>query len=406
MKKIIALTIVICLFIATLGTLSGCSLVAKITGKTYITYVNASDYTVGGLDSDQDFEDILINWYAGSVNIYEYDGDTLVFKEDVNKNVNEDWQMRWAWWNASDFGKYYQIQYAAKGSWDFKDLKKDLTILIPKKYETLNHLSVTVRDECDINIYLPSISFKGDAVKGSPNVHLDAEFGNINAYFNDIDYFRMIGDGDKIANQYYRRLHANNIGKIDYVCSYSRAMFFVNSITEYAEIKNYAGDIIVECYENIRKLTTSNTIGTTFLELNTFNKLDMTSKDAPIGVEMHYKQKFVVTMSNYTEYGSNLAYKEPHFMGRIGYVPDDELKPDDPDDLYDVTHTGDTWRVRDGKDKYGRDIEVKVESGADVYFGSWQSVYSSMQETGVFNEWPSDPLPYGQDNNNENNNNQ
>ena len=83
-------------------------------------------------------------------------------------------------------------------------------------------------------------------------------------------------------------------------------------------------------------------------------------------------------MSNYTKNGTNLAYKEPQFMGRVAYVPDDELQPGDPDDLKDVVQEGDTWIVRKGT-KY----EVKVSSGADTYFGTWQSLYTTMEETGI-----------------------
>ena len=396
---IVAIILVICL--TTLCVFSGCSLLAKVRGETYVSYVQASTYKTGGFESDQEFTSIIINWYGGSVNLYQYSGDKLIVKENINKDVSDAWNMRWNFWDSSEYGKYYSIKYCAKGSYKFGDLKKDLTILIPDKYTELNHLSITARGECDINIYLPELSYKGD-YKGNYNVHLDAEQGNINAVFKDIDDFRMIGDGGKIANQYYRRLHAQNVANIDFVNSYEKVVFELESITGSATIKTFTGDMYIMCQGNVHNLTAENSSGTTYIYANTFDKLDLTGRDKPIGVEMSYKQNFVAKMSNYTLYSSNIAYKEPQFIGRIAYVRDEDLKPDDPDDVYDIEHTGDEWRVHGGKNKYGKDVEVKVMTGAETYFGAagGQALYTTLKDTGIFYDLPQDPAPYEDPNKN------
>ena len=403
MKKLAIGIIIGILLVSTLCVFSGCSLIAKAQGKTYVSYVQSGAYTVGELETDQMAEDFLINWYGGSVNITQYDGDKIIFKETANQDLSDDMKLHWAFWDSSEYGKYYQIQYCSKGIKDLRTIRKDLTVLLPKNIVEYNKFSITGRQGCDINIYLPDVSVVGEN-QGHPNVHLDTDKGNINAVFKDIDNVRMIGaDDGKEANKYYSRLSAQKIGSINYVTSYARAIFEIESITDYADIKQFSGDIYMLCNDNIRKLTLSNTTGTTFIATRTFNKLDFTAREGLIGVEIYdFHQKFVVTMSNYTEYSNNVAYKEPHFMGKVGYVPDDELQPGDPDDLYDVTHTGDVWRVRDGKDKYGRDVEVKVESGADVYFGSPQSLYETLKDTGIFYDLPSDPVINTDDNQNAN----
>ena len=254
--------------------------------------------------------------------------------------------------------------------WDLSTIKKDLLILIPVSMEKLNHLSITVRGECDIKIYLPNISLVGDLGKSDNNVHLDAEYGNIDAVFKDVDSFRMIGDGEEEANVRYRRLTAKKVGSIDYVASYARPIFSVEELTGYAEIKSFAANIYFRANVNISSLKVDAPLGTTYILTNTFDKLDFTSKTGIIGVEMYYMQKFKVTMSNYTKYGDNLQYKEPHFGGFLGYDYDTGDVAENA-----ITHSGDTWTVLDGKNAKGtKVVDVKISSGADVYFGSWQAV--------------------------------
>ena len=80
-------------------------------------------------------------------------------------------------------------------------------------------------------------------------------------------------------------------------------------------------------------------------------------------------------MSNYNQYGTELSYKEPHFSENLGLDDNDEQQ---------ISHSGNVWTVLDGKDKYGRINEVKVSSGADTYFGTWQSLYMTFKPTGIF----------------------
>ncbi len=381
-KTIIILTIVTLLFVAAFS-FSGCSLIAKAQGKTYISYVQSGAYSVGTMEGDIIPEDILIDWYGGSVNVTKYEGDKIIFVEKTNQETNDDLKLHWAYWDSSEYGKYYQIQYCAKGMYDLSEIKKDLYVFLPNNVDTYNKLSITARGECSINIYLPDVSFVGEC-NGNPNVHLDAEWGNINATFKDVDYFRMLGDADDVANQYYRKLVAQKVDQIECVASYNKFIFKVDEVTSYANINTFSGDVYFLCQGNIKKLSIDSSLGTKYITAMSFNKLDFTSTTGIIGVEMDARHKFQVTMSNYTKYSNNLQYKDPQFMGRVGYVPYDELQPGDPDDLYDVTHSGDVWTIRDGKDKYGRINEVKVSTGSDTYFGSFQSLHSTFEETGVF----------------------
>ena len=373
-KQSLAILLILVLILSSTVAFSGCSLIAKAQGKTYVNYVQSGAYSVGTMESDVIPDDILIEWYGGSVNVTKYDGDKIIFVEKYNQETNDDLKLHWAYWDSSEYGKYYQIQYCAKGMFDLSEIKKDLYVLLPNNVNTYNKLSITGRGECTINIDLPDVSFIGEC-NGNPNVHLDTEWGNINAVFKDIDFFRMLGDSDDIANQYYRSLTAEKVDQIDCVASYNRFIFNLKEVTSYANINTFSGDVYFLCTENVRKLTINGGLGTQFLELNTFNKLDLLSKTGMIGVEMHYTQKFQVAMSNYNQYGADLAYKEPYFSKNLGLDDNDEQQ---------ITRSGDVWTVLDGKDKYGRINEVKVSNGAETYFGTWQGVISEFTDTGIF----------------------
>ncbi len=398
-KTAIILTIIVTLSVLAFA-FSGCSLVAKVTGKTYVSYVQSGAYTVGNLEGDIIPDDILINWYGGSVNVTQYDGDKIIFLEKTNKDLSDDLKLHWAYWDSSEYGKYYQIQYCAKGMFDLSEIKKDLYVLLPKDVLSYNKLSVTARGECSINIDLPDVSFVGEC-NGSPNVHLDAEWGNIDAEFKDVDSFRMIGDGDEVANQYFRRLTAQKLGTIDCVASFSKFIFNIGEVKSSATINTFSGDVYILCSGNVRSLNVDGALGTKYVFAHSFNKLNFKSKTGIIGVAMNYKQAFQVTMSNYNEYGTNLAYKDPTFVGRIAYVLDEDLQPGDPDDKLDLVHEGDTWIVRGGTDK------VNVSSGADVYFGNnSQALYNTFVDTGVFDniyDTPNVEIPDEYKNTDENN---
>ena len=378
MKKTLIILTIVTLILVAAFSFSGCSLIAKAQGKTYISYVQSGAYSSGNAEEDIIPEDILINWYGGSVNITQYDGDKIVFFEKANKELTDALKLHWAFWDSSEYGKYYSIKYCAKGMYDLSEIKKDLYVLLPKDTLSYNQISVTARGECSINIDLPDVSVIGEC-QGNPNVHLDAEWGNIDAAFKDVDSFRMIGDADEVANQYFRRLTAQKVGTIDCVASFNKFIFNVDEIKSSAEIKTFSGDVFFSCYGNVRSLNIDGGLGTKYVFAHSFNKLNFKSKTGIIGVAMNYKQAFQVTMSNYNEYGANLAYKDPTFVGKIAYVLEEDLQPGDPDDKLDLVHEGDTWIVRGGKDK------VNVSSGADVYFGNnSQALYDIFVETGVF----------------------
>ena len=72
-KSVLAIFLITVLILSSAIAFSGCSLIAKAQGKTYVNYVQSGAYSVGTMESDVIPDDILIEWYGGSVNVTKYD---------------------------------------------------------------------------------------------------------------------------------------------------------------------------------------------------------------------------------------------------------------------------------------------------------------------------------------------
>jgi hypothetical protein len=148
MKKAVT---VIALALSLIFIFSGCVLSGKITEFT--SYLNGSTYTTAsGTVSVSDISSIDIYWVYGSVKIEESDTDKVTFSEGSsldgkkdslgeateNKELGESLKMRYK----TDGGKL-MIQFCKSGlrvrAGAIKDLKKDLTIYVPKgaKYDEI-----------------------------------------------------------------------------------------------------------------------------------------------------------------------------------------------------------------------------------------------------------------------------
>ena len=148
--------------------LSLCSCGSLITD--FSSYADASSYTVGGGSvSADDITEICVNWVSGSVKIEESDTDKITFSEvssldtekdslgeaTENKELSESLKMRYKTNNGKltiQFCKSaLRIRTAA-----IKDLKKDLTLYVPKGTE----LSEIRADIVSSDLYIADVSTK------------------------------------------------------------------------------------------------------------------------------------------------------------------------------------------------------------------------------------------------------
>ena len=146
MKKAVASLLIISFLLITLCSCSG-----LITD--FAAYVDPGSYTVGGGSvSADDIKEICVNWVSGSVKIEEADTDKITFSEvssldtekdslgeaTENKELSESLKMRYK----TDGGKL-TIQFCKSAlrirTAAVKDLKKDLTVYVPKdvKYDEI-----------------------------------------------------------------------------------------------------------------------------------------------------------------------------------------------------------------------------------------------------------------------------
>lgn len=134
------------------------------------SYANGRDYTAGNAKISDKVGDIEINWVAGMVNIVRHDGDDIILTEETNRKLPEKKQMHWLL-----DGKTLRVQYIASGALSTTNMKKDLTVMLPKDLSldnmSINVVSATVEveslqaDKLKIN----TVSGRVDAVCGRVN---------------------------------------------------------------------------------------------------------------------------------------------------------------------------------------------------------------------------------------------
>lgn len=127
MKKatIIFIIVVVCLAL-TIGNL-----------KKY-NYADGDEYSAGGARISDEVKDVEINWVDGKVNVITYDGDEIILSEEADRNLSEKKKLHWQL-----DGKTLRVQYARSGSFRISNMKKELTVKLPKTL-TLDDLKIIV----------------------------------------------------------------------------------------------------------------------------------------------------------------------------------------------------------------------------------------------------------------------
>ncbi len=129
MKKI--LSFLVSLGLGALSLTSGCA----NTAVSY-QYENAELYSKGSASLNVEIDEIEISWASGSVSVVYYDGETVSFAETANKDLTDDTELYFR-----TEAQTLKLQYIRSGTKSPNDLKKDLTVYIPRG-ETLRELSL------------------------------------------------------------------------------------------------------------------------------------------------------------------------------------------------------------------------------------------------------------------------
>lgn len=96
-------------------------------GLSSYKYDDAGKYTPGGAALTSTVNNMDIDWISGEIEIIYHDERTIVFSETSNREEDEHLTMRY-WLD----GDTLRIKYAESGNWNFGDLHKTLTVMLPE----------------------------------------------------------------------------------------------------------------------------------------------------------------------------------------------------------------------------------------------------------------------------------
>lgn len=152
-------------------------------------YDNADKYLAGDGEVNADVSKLVINWVSGNVTVKDGNDGSISFSEKCSKDHSDDYTMRYL---VDDDTLY--IQYAKAGSLEkIENLRKDLTIEIPKGYEfkevkvdtvsadvtMKNDIAAeefyvgTVSGACKTNKTLASADIKAETVSGDISLNVE-----------------------------------------------------------------------------------------------------------------------------------------------------------------------------------------------------------------------------------------
>lgn len=116
--------------------------------ETGIGYADAGQYTAGGATLDAAVENLDIHWVDGSVTIAYHEKDTVEISEKAPKAISDKDALRWLL-----DGDTLRIQYAKPGFSTTLNLKKELTVTLPKDI-TLDRVCV---EAASADVIIPAL---------------------------------------------------------------------------------------------------------------------------------------------------------------------------------------------------------------------------------------------------------
>ncbi len=149
-KGLFAGMLVLVLLIGTLTV--GCTINGDDVSS--VKYKNSKEYKLGGATINTDIEEIEIQWVNGDINIEYANVDGIEFSEIMAKDYNEEYKLRYL-----VSGNKLMIRFCKSGITVKGQIKKNLTVKIPKNYE----FKTTTIETVSGKVVLPD-SFKSEII--------------------------------------------------------------------------------------------------------------------------------------------------------------------------------------------------------------------------------------------------
>ena len=135
---------------------------------------------------------VSINWRDGDVKVYTHDSDQILFEETPNETATEKFMMHCNYQETDKYGHSLLVQYCNSGNWKFGNLKKDLTVYIPKRED----LNIT------IHTYNSDVLFDFSDTKLS-DMQIQSNHGSVDGIFDSADVVHLLGSSSKTVKLGY-----------------------------------------------------------------------------------------------------------------------------------------------------------------------------------------------------------
>ena len=181
-----------------------CSILDTMTKGFSTRYEFSSQYKASSKFEKTGYLDqININWRDGDVKVYTYDSEEILIEEVPNETITEKFMMHYNYQETEKYGHSLLIQYCKSGKYSFGDLKKDLTVYIPKKED----LKVTIHTfNSDIEFDLSDTQLS--------EMQIQSNHGSVGGIFDSANKVTLIGSSSKtVKSGYY--FNVTQTGKVN-----------------------------------------------------------------------------------------------------------------------------------------------------------------------------------------------
>ena len=250
MKKLsILLTVITILF-----TFIGCNSTARYE------YDNSELYTKGNGEISEEVHSIDINWVRGSVDVCEYDGETVKFEEEFSGTKTDENSMYYYYTEGS-----LNLKFIKSGKYDWEYPNKSLKVYVPKDSELilLSISTISANVNCvDVSVNgLGSTTVSGDLIFKN----IDCKNGfNANSVSGNIDVSLLGKQEQVLLNSVSGKVSiiADNIVNFETISVSGNVQIQLNTACSNFEIATVSGNSIVTLkYEPSLKLAYSTTSG-------------------------------------------------------------------------------------------------------------------------------------------------
>ena len=185
-----------------------CSILDTLTKGFSTRYEFPSHYEATSKFEKTGYLDMInINWRDGDVKVYTHDSDQILIEETPNETITEKFMMHCNYQETDKYGHSILVQYCKSGKWNFKDLKKDLIVYIPKRED----LQIT------IHTYNSDIEFDFSDTKLS-KMQIQSNHGSVDGIFDSADIVHLLGSSSKKvkSDYHYNVTETGKVNKFDF----------------------------------------------------------------------------------------------------------------------------------------------------------------------------------------------